>query len=55
MKETKTVTVLFGIGLAGIVLCFMMTVLTAIQQHHQKTVAPESSSHAVAVPAVGGG
>jgi hypothetical protein len=32
----KKFTVIFGIGLAGVVTCFVMTVITAIHEHQER-------------------
>jgi hypothetical protein len=54
MKETKMLTALFGVGVAGVAFCLVMTGVTAVQQHRQTATSSPLPSHAVAVPAVGG-
>ncbi len=46
----KNLTALFGFGVAGVVVCFVMTVVVAVQEHRIKSLpAPEP----IAVPAIG--
>lgn len=44
----KATTGIFGLGLSGIVLALVMTVVTAVRDHRASTEAP---THAIVVPA----
>ena len=49
MKKTS---VLFGASLAGIAVCFIMTIFTGVQEYRQKEeVKREAATTPVAVPA----
>lgn len=48
--DIKKLTAVFGVSVAGIVVCLIMTIVTAVQQSHEKQ---EAASRPVAVPAVG--
>jgi hypothetical protein len=47
--DIKKLTVIFGTCVAGIVVCFGMSVYTAIQESHQKKVV---ETQVVPVPAI---
>jgi hypothetical protein len=46
----KNITALFGFGVAGVVVCLIMTIVTAVQENKQKQLPPD---HPIAVPAIG--
>ena len=33
----KGLTALFGVGITGIVVCLVMTVVTGVREHHEKS------------------
>ncbi len=46
----KTMTALFGFGVAGVAFCLVMTIVTAVQEHQQKMIPP---AHSMPAPAIG--
>lgn len=46
----KALTYVFGAGVVGVVVCFVMTIVTGIQENRAKT--PENPA-AIPVPALG--
>lgn len=45
----KATVGLFGAGVAGVVVCLVMIIVTAVQDHRRETAPP---THPIAVPAL---
>lgn len=50
MKEMKILTVLFGIGLAGVAVCLVMTVVTGVSEYREKNTPVPLTLPTPAIP-----